>query len=166
MPRKAQPFYAAGAFAYGLGVFAFALDRLTTLDVVPEIALTATLAIAVALAVTVIRSIPRAFWYAALAVAVPPFVISVGSLLLEVSGWATEPPGDAIVRWIQVRDIRAEHRRLADAGVRVSREPRREPWGLEEMWIADPDGVPIVLVEIPENHPLRRDQRYLVADDE
>jgi hypothetical protein len=28
-----------------------------------------------------------------------------------------------------------------------------------EMWIADPDGVPIVLVEVPEDHPLRRDQR-------
>lgn len=82
------------------------------------------------------------------------------------SGWATEPPGDAIALWIQVRDIRAEHRRLADAGVMVLREPRREPWGLEEMWIADPDGVRIVLVEIPENHPLRRDQRHLIADDE
>lgn len=50
---------------------------------------------------------------------------------------------------------------LAAAGVEVLREPRREPWGLEEMWIADPDGVRIVLVEIPADHPLRRDQRCL-----
>jgi hypothetical protein len=28
-----------------------------------------------------------------------------------------------------------------------------------EMWVEDPDGVPIVLVEVPEDHPLRRDQR-------
>lgn len=96
----------------------------------------------------------------------PGLVFFLGNGLLEVSGRATEPPGDAMALWIQVRDIRAEHQRLADAGVRVSREPRREPWGLEEMWIADPDGVPIVLVQVPENHPLRRDQRHLVADDE
>jgi hypothetical protein len=27
------------------------------------------------------------------------------------------------------------------------------------MWIEDPDGVRIVLVEVPEDHPLRRDRR-------
>jgi hypothetical protein len=32
---------------------------------------------------------------------------------------------------------------------------------LLEMWIADPDGLRIVLVQIPENHPLRVDQRSL-----
>jgi hypothetical protein len=31
------------------------------------------------------------------------------------------------------------------------------------MWIEDPDGVPIVLVEVPANHPLRRDQRGSAA---
>jgi hypothetical protein len=30
---------------------------------------------------------------------------------------------------------------------------------LLEMWIADPDGVRIVLVEVPAQHPLRRDDR-------
>lgn len=87
-------------------------------------------------------------------------VFFLGNGLLEVSGVATGPPGDAVALWMQVRDIRAEHQRLAEAGVTISREPRREPWGLEEMWIADPDGVRIVLVEIPEDHPLRRDQRH------
>jgi len=48
----------------------------------------------------------------------------------------------------------------------VLREPRREVWGLEEMWIADPDEVRIVLVEIPEDHPLRRDRRHLAAGHE
>ena len=95
----------------------------------------------------------------------PGVVFFLGNGLLEVSGRATEPPGDAIGLWIQVRDVRAEHRRLVKAGVSVLREPQREVWGLEEMWIADPDGVCIVLVEIPENHPLRRDRRQLAPGD-
>ncbi len=61
--------------------------------------------------------------------------------------------------WLQVRDLAAERERLASAGVPVLREPRREPWGLIEMWVADPDGIRIVLVEVPEDHPLRSDQR-------
>jgi hypothetical protein len=36
-----------------------------------------------------------------------------------------------------------------------------EPWGLIEMWIEDPDGVRIVLVEVPAVHPIRRDLRTL-----
>jgi hypothetical protein len=31
--------------------------------------------------------------------------------------------------------------------------------GTTEMWIEDPDGVRIVLVEVPSDHPLRRDPR-------
>jgi uncharacterized glyoxalase superfamily protein PhnB len=61
--------------------------------------------------------------------------------------------------WLQVRDVHAEHARLAAAGARILREPAAEPWGLSEMWIEDPDGVQIVLVEVPADHPLRRDPR-------
>jgi uncharacterized glyoxalase superfamily protein PhnB len=67
--------------------------------------------------------------------------------------------GASVMIWLHVRDVRAEHDRLAAAGIRVLRKPAREPWGLVEMWIEDPDGVPIVLVEVPAGHPLRRDQR-------
>jgi hypothetical protein len=45
------------------------------------------------------------------------------------------------------------------AGVPIVREPAAEPWGLTEMWIEDPDGIRIVLVEVPAGHPLRRDTR-------
>jgi hypothetical protein len=31
--------------------------------------------------------------------------------------------------WIQVRDVRAEHARLAAAAVPALREPAAEPWG-------------------------------------
>jgi lactoylglutathione lyase len=32
-------------------------------------------------------------------------------------------------------------------------------WGLHEMHVTDPDGVTLIFVQIPENHPLRRDGR-------
>jgi catechol 2,3-dioxygenase-like lactoylglutathione lyase family enzyme len=89
----------------------------------------------------------------------PGMVFFVGQGLLEVSGSGGGPPGDSVRIWLQVRDVHAEHERLAAAGVRVIRGPVTEPWGLTEMWIEDPDGVRIVLVEIPAGHPLRRDPR-------
>ena len=85
-------------------------------------------------------------------------VYFVGNGLLEVSGRSDVPPR-GMALWLQVRDVAAEHARLLAAGVTVTSPPRREPWGLVEMWIADPDGVRIVLVQVPEDHPLRRDQR-------
>ena len=89
----------------------------------------------------------------------PGLVFFLGNGFLEVSGRSSAPPGDALAIWVQVRDLRAEHRRLLDLGVPVLREPRQEAWGLLEMWLADPDGVRLVLVEVPEDHPLRRDHR-------
>ena len=89
----------------------------------------------------------------------PGLVFFLGNGLLEVSGQSTDPRESVVSIWMQVRDVQAEHRRLFTAGVPVIREPQQEPWGLTEMWIADPDGVHIVLVEIPKDHPLRLDQR-------
>lgn len=88
----------------------------------------------------------------------PGVVYFLGNGLLEVSGRSKRPPV-GLDLWLQVRDVAREHQRLADAGVPIDRPPRREPWGLVEMWIADPDGVRIALVQVPEDHPLRRDQR-------
>ena len=90
----------------------------------------------------------------------PGIVFFLGSGFLEVSGHGSgETGGGHAMLWLQVRDVRAEHERLKAAGVTVLREPRVEPWGLAEMWIEDPDGVKIVIVEVPADHPLRRDQR-------
>ena len=89
----------------------------------------------------------------------PAVVFFLGPGLLEVSGHTPGPPGHSVMIWIQVRDLRAEHARLAAAGVPIIRGPAREPWGLTEMWIQDPDGIQIVLVEVPADHPLRRDPR-------
>jgi catechol 2,3-dioxygenase-like lactoylglutathione lyase family enzyme len=89
----------------------------------------------------------------------PGVVFFLGQGLLEVSGPAADPPGRSMMIWIQVRDVHAEHARLAAAAVPIIREPVTEPWGLIEMWIEDPDGIRIVLVEVPADHPLRRDRR-------
>jgi len=86
-------------------------------------------------------------------------VFFLGNGLLEVSGRGSAGAGADTVLWLQVRDLDATARELAERGVPIVREPREEPWGLLEMWIADPDGLRIVLVEIPGNHPLRVDQR-------
>lgn len=89
----------------------------------------------------------------------PGVVFFLGSGLLEVSGRSDGPQGRAVMVWLQVRDVHAEHERLAAAGVPVLRPPMTEPWGLIEMWIEDPDGVRIAIVEVPADHPLRRDSR-------
>jgi predicted enzyme related to lactoylglutathione lyase len=89
----------------------------------------------------------------------PGLVFFLGNGFLEVSGHADGAAGHSVMIWLQVRDLTAEHERLVTEGVRVLREPVTEPWGLTEMWIEDPDGVRIALVEVPADHPLRRDPR-------
>jgi catechol 2,3-dioxygenase-like lactoylglutathione lyase family enzyme len=89
----------------------------------------------------------------------PGVVFFLGPGLLEVSGHPAGPPGPSVMIWIQVRDVHAEHARLAAAEVPIIRGPATEPWGLIEMWVQDPDGIQIVLVEVPADHPLRRDPR-------
>ncbi|MFI7668709.1 VOC family protein [Nocardia sp. NPDC049526] len=89
-------------------------------------------------------------------------VFFAGQSLIEVaahggSGKSTTFEG---ALWLQVRDISDAAAELALKGIRIEREPVREPWGLIEMWVRDPDGVPIVLVEVPAEHPIRRDSRW------
>jgi catechol 2,3-dioxygenase-like lactoylglutathione lyase family enzyme len=86
-------------------------------------------------------------------------VYFTGGGFLEVSGQAEVRLAPGIRLWLQVRDVYAEHERLLAAGASIQRGPQREFWGLIEMWLEDPDGVPIVLVQIPEDHPIRRDTR-------
>jgi len=84
-------------------------------------------------------------------------VFFLGNGQLEISGHGAEPgPPSPGALWLQVRDIAAAHAQLAE---HVVRGPQLEPWGLHEMWIADPDGTQIVLVEVPSGHPIRTDTR-------
>jgi predicted enzyme related to lactoylglutathione lyase len=89
----------------------------------------------------------------------PSVVFFLGGGFLEVSGEAGETGMPNLSLWLQVRDVAGEHQRLKALGAEILQPPCRQPWGLVEMWLADPDGVPIVLVQVPEEHPLRRDMR-------
>jgi len=82
-------------------------------------------------------------------------VYFLGGGFLEVAGRSEIPPSPALKLWLQVADAKAAYEELLAAGVEVLRPPVKEPWGLIEMWIADPDGTEIVLVETPADHPLR-----------
>jgi predicted enzyme related to lactoylglutathione lyase len=85
-------------------------------------------------------------------------VFFLGNGLLEVSGRADQPPR-GLALWMQVRDLAAEVARLGKAGVPVVAQPALQPWGLLEATVEDPDGLAIVLVEVPAGHPLRTDPR-------
>jgi catechol 2,3-dioxygenase-like lactoylglutathione lyase family enzyme len=86
-------------------------------------------------------------------------VLFLGGGFLELN-CASPPHGKdpmPMTLWLQVPDVDDEHERLVATGeVTVLAPPDTMPWGLREMWIEDPDGVRIVLVEVPEMHPLRR----------
>ncbi|MFE7035565.1 VOC family protein [Streptomyces sp. NPDC057621] len=82
-------------------------------------------------------------------------VYFLGGGFLEVSGRSAEPPSPAVGLWLQVADVTAAYEELVAAGVEVDRPPVKEPWGLVEMWLSDPDGTRIVVVEVPSDHPLR-----------
>lgn len=91
-------------------------------------------------------------------------VFFLGGGALELSGGAGAAPGDGgagggaapMALWLQVPDVDAAHAALAAAGVEVLEPPADRPWGLREAWVADPDGVRIALVQVPDDHPLRR----------
>ena len=82
-------------------------------------------------------------------------VFFLGGGFLELSGDVPPAERGRVSMWLQVPDIEAAHHELESAGVEILDGPERKPWGLDEMWIADPDGVRIVLVEVPPGHPLR-----------
>jgi predicted enzyme related to lactoylglutathione lyase len=83
-------------------------------------------------------------------------VFFLGGGFLEVSGRSEAPSGPNLQLWLQVRDVDETFRQMVDAGVTVLHPPTTEPWGLRECWIADPDGVRIAVIEVPEDHPLRK----------
>ena len=90
-------------------------------------------------------------------------VFFAGSTLIEVASHMASDTGgptvEATALWLQVRDLGDTQQALTEAGVDIAREARTEPWGLREMHVLDPDGRTLIFVEIPADHPLRRDTR-------
>ncbi len=85
-------------------------------------------------------------------------VFYAGQSLIELAGHG-EPKSFSGALWLQVRDVYATADELRSRGIDITREARQEMWGLHEMYVTDPDGVTLIFVQIPENHPLRRDGR-------
>ncbi len=90
-------------------------------------------------------------------------VFYAGQSLIELAGHGPRPgsgdrgfPG---ALWLQVRDVYATQTELESRGVPITREARQESWGLYEMHVTDPDGVTLIFVQVPADHPLRRDSR-------
>lgn len=89
-------------------------------------------------------------------------VFYAGQSLIEIAGHGTpaegSPPFPGAL-WLQVRDLNAAQNTLRERGIDITRDARQEPWGLMEMHVRDPDGVTLIVVEVPGDHPLRRDTR-------
>ena len=83
-------------------------------------------------------------------------VFFLGGGFLELSGSSRTEASDSVGVWLQVRDVDAVGRDLEEARVAIIELPTYKVWGLREMQVRDPDGLSIVIVEVPETHPLRR----------
>jgi len=83
-------------------------------------------------------------------------VFFLGGGFLELSGSSHTTANENVGLWLQVRDVDAVGDVLKETRVDVIELPTDKPWGLREMQIRDPDGLRIVIVEVPENHPLRQ----------
>jgi uncharacterized glyoxalase superfamily protein PhnB len=83
-------------------------------------------------------------------------VFFLGGGFIELSGSSHTTANENVGLWLQVRDVDAIGAVLTETRMDVIELPTDKPWGLREMQIRDPDGLRIVIVEVPENHPLRR----------
>jgi predicted enzyme related to lactoylglutathione lyase len=83
-------------------------------------------------------------------------VYFLGGGFLELSGADPARTIGFSTLWLQVPDVGVEEVRLRELGVHLMFPPTRKPWGLIELPLTDPDGHTVILVEVPEDHFLRR----------
>lgn len=88
-------------------------------------------------------------------------VFFLGGGYLELTAGPVEPPSPSTELWLQVRDVEQTESDLRTAGVRILESAVRKPWGLLELRASDPDGLVLIFVEVPADHPLRLDHRSI-----
>ncbi len=81
-------------------------------------------------------------------------VLFLGGGFLELV--RAREPSAPLTLWLQVADASGEEERLRQRGVSVVKSVERMPWGLIESWVEDPEGNELRLVEVPDDHPIRR----------
>jgi catechol 2,3-dioxygenase-like lactoylglutathione lyase family enzyme len=88
-------------------------------------------------------------------------VFFLGGGYLELTDRQIDPPAPSTELWLQVRDVREAERELRASGIPIIESAQEKPWGLIELRVSDPDGLVLILVEVPPDHPLRRDHRSM-----
>jgi catechol 2,3-dioxygenase-like lactoylglutathione lyase family enzyme len=88
-------------------------------------------------------------------------VFFLGGGHLELTDCQLEPPAPSTELWLQVRDVRRVEQELRAAGAPIIESVVEKPWGLLELRASDPDGLVLIFVEVPPDHPLRRDHRSI-----
>lgn len=88
-------------------------------------------------------------------------VFFLGGGYLELTDRQIDPPASSTELWLQVRDVRDTERQLRAARVPILESAAEKPWGLIELRAADPDGLVLIFVEVPADHPLRLDHRSI-----
>lgn len=83
-------------------------------------------------------------------------VLFLGGGFLELTEGHPDPPPQGVRLWLQVASLEEARSTLEVRGVAVAEPPERKPWGLIEMSVLDPDGLELILIEVPDDHPLRR----------
>src|SRR3712207_9443831 len=73
-------------------------------------------------------------------------VFYAGQSLIELAGHGG--PDACGAMWLQVRDVYATQEELTGRGVAIARDARREPWGLHELHVLDPDGVRLIFAQV------------------
>lgn len=83
-------------------------------------------------------------------------VYFLGGGYLELSESGSGIRANGVRLWLQVGDARVARDELSAKGITIAAEPERKPWGLIELSVRDPDGLELVIIETPIDHPLRR----------
>lgn len=88
-------------------------------------------------------------------------VFFLGGGYLELTDRQIDPPAPSTELWLQVHDVREAESELRAAGIPIIESADEKPWGLIELRVSDPNGLVLILVEVPSEHPLRRDHRSI-----